>query len=293
MARDPAMGPVTVGYSEGVPHLTNVDEVASVPQVKIFMPDSGMQSNVKVVILAGGRGTRIQTGGQEEIAKAMIDVGGIPLFEHVMRIYSAQGFRQFYVLAGYLGDQIADYVSENQARLDKLADVLEVLNTGKDTQTGGRLRYVSGQVKDDPYFLMTYCDGVSDVNIAALIELHERTAERQSLATVTLTAAHPPSRFGSFRIKDDLALEFGEKIQGSEGWMNAGFYVVDPGILRIIPGPDCRFEYDVLPVLSSQQRLAAYCHPGHFQPVDTWRDLGAVREQWAGGNAPWARWSQP
>lgn len=295
MARDPSTGPVTVGYTDpsGVLRTVNVPpEPAPQPkQITFFDP-----SAIPVVILAGGRGTRIQDVSKGVLPKPMIQVGEMPLVEHIIRIYSAQGFRKFIIAAGFLKEVIMEWVADNRVRLRQLADEIDVVNTGEETQTGGRILRLAKQLDGQSIFMLTYGDGVADVNLAALLEQHARIAARTSasgIGIITLTAARPPARFGSMVINaDGFVTSFGEKVQATEGWINAGFYVVDTAVLRLIAGDNSRLEYDVLPILASQFRLGAFQHPGFFQMCDTWRDLETLKQLWASGNPPWARWQK-
>ena len=240
------------------------------------------------MILAGGKGTRLQDVSKGIVPKPMIRVAEMPLLEHVMRIYSAQGFRNFVVAAGFLKEVIIEWMADNRARLGQLADAIDVVDTGQETQTGGRLLRLAHLLANQDLFMLTYGDGLADVNLAALLEQHTRLG-----VDVTLTAAHPPSRFGTMDIdRDGLVSVFGEKAQSAEDWINSGFYVMNPSILRLIAGDNSRLEYDVLPILASQRRLAAFQHPGFFQMCDTWRDLETLRQIWASGNPPWARWQK-
>lgn len=300
MAKDPRVGPVTVGYTEGQLRTVNLPEGQQDPLATATAPMPVQQSQplvlfdpsqIKVVILAGGRGTRLQDVSKGVLPKPMIRVGEMPLVEHIMRIYAAQGFRKFIIAAGFLKEVIIEWVADNRIRLRQMADEIEVVDTGEDTQTGGRIRALADHLNYGPFFMMTYGDGLSDVNLAALLDLHLRLQLQSPQGLVTLTAARPPARFGSMDIgPSGFVRAFGEKVQMTEGWINSGFYVIDRSILRLIAGENSKFEYDVLPILASQQSLAAFQHPGFFQMVDNWRDLQTLKELWASGNPPWARW---
>lgn len=281
MAKDATQGPVTVGQSTGNVRMVNLPEGQGIP--------AAPQGPVKTVILAGGRGTRLMDQTKGVLPKPMVRVGDMPMLEHIMRIYSAQGFRNFVIAAGYLGEVIQEWVVEHK-KLKEFADDVVVADTGIETQTGGRLARLAEHLADDYYFMLTYGDGFSDVNLGAALEYHAQVQSRTEQGIVTMTAARPPARFGSMRIENGMAVEFGEKIQAAEGWINAGFYVVDTGILNMIPGDNCRFEYDILPILATQLRLAAFQHPGFFQMCDNWRDWNRLKTLWASGDAPWARW---
>lgn len=289
MARDPSVGPVSVGYTKG--EITtvnqpgsNVDTVPNPGTVTIMEPRS-----TKVIILAGGRGTRIHDVTSDLIPKPMLPVGGKPMLEHIIRGYAVQGFTEFIIAAGHLGEQIEEWLAGDGGNIAAVANV-HVEHTGIETQTGGRLAACLHLIEED-YFMATYGDGLSDVNLSALLEVHERRQAGNSQGIVTLTAARPPARFGSLKVVDSLVTEFGEKVQINEGWINSGFYTIDTSVVaKLVAGPASRFEYDVLPLLASQGRLAALQHPGFFQCVDTWRDWQLVNQMWNSGEPPWARW---
>ena len=246
---------------------------------------------MKTVILAGGRGTRMMDATLGEIPKPMLPVGEIPMIEHIMRIYIAQGFGGFVIATGYLGHVIRSWANDfnKRVREHNRKDIyVESAPTGLDTQTGGRLRDLAlmGVLDYEP-FMMTYGDGMADINLKALLQYHHEKVNEGAL--VTLTAVHPPSRFGRLELYNGMATGFGEKIshQG-EGWINAGFYVIEPEAVELVNGDHCKWEYDVLPVLALQGRLAAFQHPGYFQMCDTWRDLQKLNEDFDAG-APWLR----
>lgn len=243
---------------------------------------------MKVVILAGGRGTRLMEETRGEIPKPLVTVGSISMLEHIIRIYAAQGYGEFVVAGGYLIRKLLRWKEDCFKRISKEHDVqsIEVINTGYDTQTGGRLKRLaeSGALDYEP-FMMTYGDGMADINIDALLEFHK---ERVLSGTqVSLTAVNPPARFGKMELVDGQVLSFAEKAQ-HETWVNGGFFVIEPEVLNLINGDMCRWEYDVLPVIALQNRLSAYQHPGYFQMCDTWRDLQKLNEAYKEG-APWLR----
>ena len=281
------MGPVTVGQSTGQVALVNLPE----PQAEGFV--IAPPSPIKVVIWAGGRGTRLQDVTKGVLPKPMIRVGGIPLLEHIMRIYGAQGFRDFIIAAGFLREVIEEWVVEHK-NLNEFADNITVVDTGIETQTGGRLARLADELAGTELFLATYGDGLSDVNLVALLEFHNSfkftDSPNPQVPMVTLTAANPPARFGNLVIEGGYATSFGEKSQVPDAWINAGFYVIDTGILNLIPGDNSRFEYDILPILAVQRRLGAFQHPGFFQMIDNWREFQTVKDMWASGKPPWRRW---
>jgi len=245
---------------------------------------------MKVVILAGGRGTRLMEETKGEIPKPLLTVGDIPMIEHIVRIYAAHGHKNFEIAGGYLYEKLRDWAGRRFKYMNREFGVMNisVSDTGVETQTGGRLKRLAdlGILGYEP-FMMTYGDGMADVNIDALLEFHKERS--LSGYQVTLTAVTPPSRFGALEIFDGRVASFAEKTQ-KEGWINGGFFVIEPETLNLVSGDMCRWEYDVLPVLAIQNRLAAYQHPGYFQMCDTWRDLQKLNQTFrASIPAPWLR----
>lgn len=251
---------------------------------------AGHGQAMRVVILAGGHGTRLAEETRL-IPKPMVTIGGIPILGHIIRNFADQGFRDFGIAGGYKWEVIRDWLEEHIADLTDIN--ITVSDTGLETQTGGRVaRMQAGST--DP-FLLTYGDGLADINYATLLDHHARmlTLAEEAAAKrplVTLTAVNPPSRFGRLRIEDGYCKIFTEKGQDPDGWINAGFYICDPHVLRLIPGDGCVWEKDILPTLALQGRLAAYQHTGEFQMMDTWRDCNYLEELWQTGRAFWTRW---
>lgn len=243
---------------------------------------------MKVIILAGGKGTRIREATDDLIPKPMIMIGDRPMLEHIMEIYAAQGFNDFIVAAGFMGEQIMYWAKQNKDVFRERGWTVSIGNTGENTQTGGRLLRIKSELKEP--FMMTYGDGLADVNLHALELFHFDMYEKG--CAVTLTAVNPPSRFGMLDIFDGFARLFTEKTQTEQGWINGGFYYIQPEIFDYINGDMCRLEFDVLPVLALQNKLAAYQHPGYFQMCDTWRDWDRLKKIWQTGEAPWARMSK-
>jgi glucose-1-phosphate cytidylyltransferase len=218
-----------------------------------------------------------------------------------MKTYSCHGVNEFVIALGYKGDVIKDYFVNYRNRTSnlvvRLADgqvavsggeaedwTVHLLETGLATQTGGRVRRVLEYAKDETV-LLTYGDGVADVDVSALIAFHR---EKGCLATVT--AVRPPARFGGLTIDQDHAVGFDEKPQIGEGWINGGFFVLEPGVAEYIAGDDTVFEREPLERLASEQRLAAFRHHGFWQCMDTLRDVRLLQELWDGGTAPWKVW---
>lgn len=238
---------------------------------------------MKVVILAGGKGTRLQEETRGLIPKPMVRVGDIPLIEHIVRIYIGQGFTNFVIAAGYRWEEIRDWFLDstlgNQA-------TIEVVNTGQETQTAGRLRRLALEDKlpERDAFMLTYGDGVADLNLVALLDHHYRYD-----CHITLTAVKPPSRFGHVRLTGGLIGSFSEKPRSND-WINGGFYVVNRAVVGLIPGPFSVWEKDVLPHYAHIGKLGAFRHIGYWQMCDTPRDLRQLERVWVTGEAPWARW---
>jgi len=256
---------------------------------------------MKVVILAGGLGTRLAEETQVR-PKPMIEIGGRPILWHIMKIYSRFGLNDFVVCLGYKGYVIKEYfanyflhmadVKINLAanKVDVLQNRVEpwtvsLIDTGAQTMTGGRLRRVRELVSDDDVFCFTYGDGVADVDIGALIEFHTRTGK---LATITVT--QPPARFGAVKLSGDTVTEFREKPEENGGWINAGFFVLSPRAIDYIASDDTVWEREPVSQLARDGQLAAYIHRGFWQPMDTLRDKQHLDQLWNSGHAPWKLW---
>jgi glucose-1-phosphate cytidylyltransferase len=255
---------------------------------------------VKTVILAGGLGSRLaeQT---DVVPKPMVRIGDHPILWHIMRGYSAFGFTEFVVTVGYKGDVIKNYfldyfqlsndftVSTADGRVDvhhRTRDdwTVHVVDTGVETQTGGRLRLLRPWLEDGR-FMLAYGDGVANVDIKALLAFHERHGR---LATVT--AVRPPARFGGLIFDGDVVSEFTEKPQIGEGWINGGFFVLEPGVLDYIESEETIWEREPLERLASEGQLVAYRHDGFWQPMDTLRDVRLLESLWHSDNVPWKVW---
>jgi glucose-1-phosphate cytidylyltransferase len=255
---------------------------------------------VKVVILAGGRGTRLQ---EETVLrpKPMVEIGGRPILWHIMKMYAAHGFTDFLIACGYKGEMIKEYfgnffLHESDYVIDLKDGSLEVLNSGKldwkvavidtglATMTGGRIRRLKPWLGDDP-FMVTYGDGLGSIDIGALARFHR---EHGKLATVT--AVRPPARFGELVLESSTVREFAEKPQTHEGWINGGFFVFEPGVLEYIEDDETPLERAPLQRLAADHQLMAYCHEGFWQPMDTLREKEKLEEMWNGGQAPWKCW---
>lgn len=257
---------------------------------------------MKTVLLAGGLGTRLA----EETAvipKPMVEIGGRPILWHIMNIYAAHGFPEFVVALGYKGDVVKDYFLNFHARNADLTVKLgqgeqtvhagshpdwtvHLVDTGTATQTGGRMLRLRPWLGDDRTFLMTYGDGVADVDLRALVSFHRAHGR---LATVT--AVRPPARFGGLTLDGDRVTSFDEKAQSGEGWINGGFFVLERGVLDVIAGDDTLWELEPLETLAGRGELMAFRHDGFWQPMDTLRDKRQLEKLWASGQAPWKVWT--
>lgn len=252
---------------------------------------------MKTIILAGGLGTRLAEETDLK-PKPMVEIGGQPILWHIMRRYACYGFNEFIVALGYRGDVIKRYFLDlhymhNDVSIGLRDGRVEVhdgaspdwlvhlVDTGLDTQTGGRLARLRRWLQDGT-FMMTYGDGVADIDIGRLVAFHK---EQGRLATVT--AVRPPARFGGLTFSGHLVREFLEKPQIGEGWINGGFFVLEPGVLDYIESDDMPFERRPLERLAEAGQLAAYHHEGFWQCMDTLRDVRMLNELWDGGSAPW------
>jgi len=257
---------------------------------------------MQVMILAGGFGTRIS----EESAtrpKPMVEIGDQPILWHIMKIYMAHGLSDFVICCGYKGQVIKEYfrdyaLASADVRFDMRDGTMTLLknttepwrvtlvDTGLGTMTGGRIKRAAQYLDDGP-FCCTYGDGVSDVDMTALIRFH---MEQKALATVT--AVQPPGRFGAFTLRGDEVRvpTFKEKPDGDGAWVNGGFFVLEKGVLDLIDGDDTVFEHEPLERLASSGQLAAFRHHGFWQPMDTLRDKQMLEKLWSGGKPPWKMW---
>ena len=256
---------------------------------------------MKAVILAGGLGTRISEESHLK-PKPMIELGGKPILWHIMKIYSAHGINDFIVCCGYKGYIIKEYFANyflhmSDVTFDMANNKMQVhqasaepwrvtlVDTGDDSQTGGRLKRVKAYLDDEP-FCFTYGDGVSDVNVRKTVELFER---EKALAVVT--AVQPAGRFGILNLDRARVASFEEKPRGDGSWTNGGFFVLSPKVIDYIENDATSWEAGVLPRLARDGQLAAYQHAGFWQPMDTMRDKYNLEELWSSGKAPWKIWT--
>jgi len=255
---------------------------------------------MKAVILAGGYGTRISEESYLK-PKPMIEIGGNPILWHIMKIYSHYGINEFIICLGYKGYIIKEYFAnyflhQSDVTFDMRENkmhthnhhcepwVVTLVDTGEDTMTGGRLKRVQNYVGNET-FCLTYGDGVSDVNIAELINFHK---EQNTWAT--LTAVQPPGRYGAVDLNRGKVSRFIEKPLGDNSWINGGFFVLEPEVFNLIEGDSTPWESKPLEQLTRSKQLSAYKHQGFWQPMDTVRDKNRLEDLWNAGQAPWKVW---
>jgi glucose-1-phosphate cytidylyltransferase len=233
----------------------------------------------------------------------MVEIGGMPILWHIMKIYSAHGICDFIICCGYKSQVVKEYFStyylySSDVTFDMVNNDVEIHNntsepwrvtlveTGDSTMTGGRLRRVADYLGDET-FCFTYGDGVSNVNISELIAFHKKQG-----VLATLTAAQPPGRFGAFQLHhhDNLIRSFKEKPDGDGAWVNSGFFVLEPDVIDYIEGDSVVWERGPMEALAADNQLAAYRHQGFWQPMDTLRDKHVLEDLWQSGNAPWKVW---
>ena len=255
---------------------------------------------MKVVILAGGLGTRIS---EETLVrpKPMVEIGGKPILWHIMKIYAAHGHADFVICCGYKGYMIKEFfanyflhtsdvtfdLAKNAMQIHQQASEpwrVTLVDTGDASQTGGRLKRVQRYVEDAP-FCFTYGDGVADVNVARLVDFH-----RKGGRIATVTAVRPPGRFGALDMQGDRVTGFAEKPAGDGGWINGGFFVLEPPVFKYLHGDEDIWEHAPMEGLARDGQLDAYKHDGFWQPMDTLREKNLLEDLWAGGKAPWKTW---
>lgn len=255
---------------------------------------------MKIVLLAGGLGTRIS---EESVLKPkpMIEIGGRPILWHIMKIYSTYGYNDFIVCCGYKGYVIKEYFANYAMHLSDVTFDIEkntvqihkkyaepwkvtLVETGEATMTGGRLKYIEPYVDGD--FCMTYGDGVASINISDLVSFHKRHGKM-----ATITAVQPPGRFGSLKLEGNAVRAFQEKPVGDGGWINGGFFVLSKEVLRLIKDDTTIWEREPLEQLAESDNLHAYFHRGFWQPMDTLRDKQYLESLIQTGKAPWKVWT--
>lgn len=256
---------------------------------------------MKVVLLAGGLGTRLS---EETVLrpKPMVEIGGMPILWHIMKIYSAHGFNDFIVCLGYKGYVVKEYfvnyflhksdvtidLKNNSIKIhDSQAEPwnITLVDTGIDSMTGGRIKRIQKYLDNEP-FLLTYGDGVSDVNIKKLVETHKKNKR-----LVTVTAVQPSGKFGALDLSDDNVVQsFLEKPTGDGAWINAGFFVCEPAVFNYIDGDSTIWEREPLEKIAAEGQMDAFKHGGFWKPMDTLRDRVELEEEWSTGNARWKTW---
>jgi len=257
---------------------------------------------MKVVILAGGLGTRLS----EETSirpKPMVEIGGKPILWHIMKMYSAHGINDFIICCGYKGYVIKEYFAnyflhmsdvtfnmrDNTMEVhDRRAEAWSVtlVDTGDESMTGGRLRRVADYIRNEEAFCFTYGDGVGDINIGETLAFHKRHGK-----VATLTATYPPGRFGALDMSQGQVLKFKEKPKGDGGMINGGFFVLSPKVLNYLTEDSTVWEQGPLMRLAEEGQLMAFEHKGFWQPMDTLRDKNHLEELWQSGRAPWKTWA--
>jgi len=255
---------------------------------------------LKVAILAGGHGTRLAEETEVK-PKPMVEIGGRPILWHIMMIYSHHGFNNFAIALGYKGDIIKKYIVDYCALCSDLTvnlkngDVeihdgkkldwnVDLIDTGLNTQTGGRIKRLKPHVNDKT-FMLTWGDGLSDIDLKKLLKFH-----RSHGKLATLTAVRPPARYGHLELNGDAISEFSEKPQAKEGWINGAFFVLEPGIFDYIDGDETQWEKEPLENLAKDGQLMAYRHKSFWQCMDTLREKYILQKYWDSDKAPWKIW---
>jgi glucose-1-phosphate cytidylyltransferase len=256
---------------------------------------------MKAIILAGGLGSRLS---EETVVKPkpMVEIGGRPILWHIMSIFSSHGINEFIIALGYRGEVIKEYflnfyALNNDITIDvRTGDVsvhdgkqpnwkVHLVETGLTTQTGGRLKRLEPWLGGDDTFMMTYGDGVADVDLCALLRFHQSHGR-----IATVTTVRPPARFGGIVFDGDAVSQFTEKPQTGEGWINGGFFVLNRRVFPYIAGDETLWERDPMEQLAADGELMAFRHGGFWQPMDTLRERRLLDELWAAGAAPWKVW---
>ena len=271
----------------------------------VLAPDSkgeGVFKHMKAVILAGGLGTRLseETGSRP---KPMVEIGGMPILWHILKMYSAHGINEFVICCGYKGYLIKEFFANyflhmSDVTLDIAANTMQVhrkfaeqwkitlVDTGTDTQTGGRLKRVAEHVADEKAFCLTYGDGLSDIDLTALIAFHKKHGKQ-----ATISAVRPPGRFGALSLVGTRLQGFIEKPDGDDAYINGGFFVLSPKCLELIANDSTSWEAGPIQHLAEEEEIQAYIHHGFWQPMDTYREFQMLNEMWDDGRAPWRLWA--
>jgi glucose-1-phosphate cytidylyltransferase len=258
---------------------------------------------MKVVILCGGKGTRLREE-TEYRPKPLVSVGGRPILWHIMKTYSTYGFYDFVLCLGYKGEMIKDYflnydllnsdftielgskqVVKDNVSHDEANWRVSLVDTGLETMTGGRISRIRHYIGNDEEFMVTYGDGVSDINIEQLLNFHRATGR-----IATVSGVHPVGRFGELTVAGNSVSHFAEKPASSDTWINGGYFVLSRRIFDYLDGDDCVFERGALERLAAEGQLGIYRHPGYWQCMDTVRDMETLNAEWASGHAAWKVW---
>jgi glucose-1-phosphate cytidylyltransferase len=256
---------------------------------------------MKTIILAGGLGTRFSEETYFK-PKPMVEIGGKPILWHIMKMYSAHGINDFIICCGYKGYVIKEYFANyflhmSDVTLDMVNNQMQVheryaepwkvtlVDTGDDTQTGGRLKRIAPYIQDEEAFCFTYGDGVADVDITAEIAFHKQHGK-----WATVMAVQPPGRFGALQLEGAKVTRFTEKPSGDGGLINGGFFVLSPKCLDLVDGDDSSWEGEPLTNLASENQIMAFEHKGFWQPMDTLREKNLLESLWLSGKAPWKVW---
>jgi len=252
---------------------------------------------VKVIILAGGFGTRLSEY-TETIPKPMVTVGGKPILWHIMRSYAYFGYKDFYLALGYKSEVIKEYflnyrslnadftvdLSSGSVEPHQIDDTdwrVTLVQTGLESMTGGRVKRLQSFIGNEP-FMLTYGDGVADIDLDALLTFHKSHGKM-----VTISAVHPGARFGELEMKDQKVIAFQEKPQTGQGWINGGYFIIEPEFFELISNDSTVLEREPLEKAAEMGELMAYCHDGYWQCMDTKRDKDHLEELWSSGMAPW------
>lgn len=255
---------------------------------------------MKVAILAGGHGTRLAEETEVK-PKPMVEIGGRPILWHIMMIYANYGFKDFVIALGYKGEVIKKYMVDYRSLCgnitvnlgnggckyhegDGIDWTVELIETGLNAQTGGRIKRLAPYVNNET-FMLTWGDGVADIDLGKLLEFH-----RSHGKLATLTAVRPPARYGHMELNGDVVEEFSEKSQAKEGWINGAFFVLEPGVFDYIDGDETQWEKEPLENLAKDGQLRAYKHNSFWQCMDTLREKYILQKYWDSGKAPWKIW---
>jgi glucose-1-phosphate cytidylyltransferase len=252
---------------------------------------------MKVAVLAGGQGTRLAEETRVK-SKAMVRIGDQPILWHLLKYYEHYGYTRFVIALGHHGDSIRAYFSELGARVAPVSDgprttvwpaaepgwTVELIDTGLETMSGGRIKRLAPYLDDQP-FMLTWCDGLADIDLGALGAFHERHGR-----LATLSAVHPPARFGRLGLDGDRVTAFREKEIDRDEWINGAFFVLDPGVMACIAGDDTQFEREPLSGLAADGELIGRRHEGFWQCMDTLKEAQDLNRLWRDGRAPWKVW---